>query len=44
MSFVRFLGENKVWWILPLAIALVVLGWVIFGEQAPSDPFHYGDF
>ncbi len=37
---VRFAGENKVYWIVPLVLVLGLLGVVIFAGQA-STPFLY---
>ena len=38
--FVRFAAENKVYWIVPLVLVLVLLGVVIFAGQATT-PFIY---
>lgn len=38
--FVGFAAENKVYWIVPLVIVLVLLGVAIFTSQA-STPFIY---
>lgn len=37
---VRFAGENKVYWIVPLLLVLGLLAAVVFGGQA-STPFIY---
>ena len=42
-SFRQFLGENKLWWILPIVIVLGLVGYLIFtnsGSGADS-PFNY---
>jgi len=39
-NLVGFAAENKVYWIVPLLVVLVLLAVVIFGAQA-STPFIY---
>jgi hypothetical protein len=43
--FLKFLNENKIWWITPIVIVLGLVGWLILtGESdGPSgaDPFIY---
>ncbi len=38
--FVGFAAENKVYWIVPLVVVLLLLGLAIFTSQA-STPFIY---
>ena len=44
-SFRQFLGENKLWWILPIVIVLALVGWMVVnqpGQDAePDSPFAY---
>ena len=45
--FLKFLSENKIWWITPIVIVLGLVGWLILSEgsqaSGPSnaDPFIY---
>jgi hypothetical protein len=42
LKFIRFLGENKRWWLVPMAIMLVLLGALIFFTQSSAVvPFIY---
>jgi uncharacterized membrane protein YgdD (TMEM256/DUF423 family) len=45
-SFGKFLAENKFWWITPIVIVLLLVGWLLYKtgthEGAGSDsPFIY---
>lgn len=43
-AFLRFLAENKLWWITPLllVLALVIFLYVSGGDASPdTDPFVY---
>jgi len=44
-SFRQFLGENKLWWITPIVIVLILVGWLLFqtshGEDSGASPFVY---
>ena len=45
-SFRAFLAENKFWWITPIVIVLLLVGWLLFmsGGQKAQDggsPFIY---
>lgn len=41
-GFIRFLGTNKKWWMLPIVIMFVLLGLLIFLTQSPAGaPFIY---
>jgi len=45
-SFRQFLVENKFWWITPIVIVLLLVGWLLFqtsrGEATGGDsPFVY---
>jgi predicted negative regulator of RcsB-dependent stress response len=45
-SFLHFLGENKIWWILPIVIVLALVGFMVWSEQNvetpnESSPFQY---
>ena len=43
-SFRHFLGENKLWWILPIVIVLALAGFLIAhgsGDSAADSPFNY---
>ena len=44
--FLKFLSENKAWWITPIVIVLGLVGWLILtggnsGAPASADPFIY---
>ena len=45
-SFRQFLAENKIWWILPIIIVLLVVGWVVLtgGDSGDASPFVYDVF
>ena len=45
-SFRQFLAENKIWWILPIVIVLLVVGFVLYtsNPSADSSPFVYDVF
>ena len=36
----RFAWENKIWWIIPMVLVLLLLGLLIFAGQAAA-PFIY---
>ncbi|HZL99990.1 MAG TPA: DUF5989 family protein [Planctomycetota bacterium] len=47
-SFRQFLVENKFWWITPIVIVLILVGWLLFqtggpggGEATGDSPFIY---
>jgi hypothetical protein len=44
-SFRQFLVENKFWWITPIVIVLILVGWLLFqtgqGGSASDSPFIY---
>jgi hypothetical protein len=41
-ELLRFLGENKRWWLLPMVIVFVLLGALIFFTQSTAVvPFIY---
>ena len=44
-SFRQFLVENKFWWITPIVIVLLLVGWLLFqsgrGESTSESPFIY---
>lgn len=45
-SFTQFLGENKIWWMLPIAIVLLAVAFVLWMDQmgedeAGDEPFVY---
>jgi hypothetical protein len=40
-EFVAFLGENKRWWLIPIIISLILLGFLLFLGQGPLAPFVY---
>jgi len=41
----RFLWENKLWWIIPFVVVLVVFGiLVVFAQASPVSPFIYALF
>ena len=44
-SFGQFLRENKLWWIMPIVIVLVLVGWLLFqtggGGPEEASPFVY---
>jgi hypothetical protein len=44
--FRQFLAENKIWWILPIVIVLLVVGFVLAtsGDSGDSSPFVYDVF
>lgn len=33
-SFLKFLGENKVWWITPIVIVLGLVAYLLYAEQS----------
>jgi hypothetical protein len=39
-DLVRFAWENKIWWIVPMVLVLLVLGLLIFAGQTVA-PFIY---
>jgi len=44
--FLKFLSDNKAWWITPIVIVLGLVGWLILtgggsGTPASADPFIY---
>lgn len=45
--FLKFLSENKAWWITPIVIVLALVGWLILSEDSQAsgptnaDPFIY---
>ncbi len=46
MSLMRFLGENKIWWMLPILIVLLAVGFVMYmnevsEEDVGDEPFVY---
>ncbi len=48
-SFRQFLGENKIWWILPIVLVLGAVGYVYFsgageGTAGEDSPFEYDLF
>ena len=44
-GFLKFLGENKIWWLTPLVIVLALVAWLVLseGSDAPAtdDQFNY---
>lgn len=41
----RFLWDNKLWWIIPFVVVLVLFGiLVVFAQTAPVSPFIYALF
>ena len=45
-SFGKLLAENKFWWITPIVIVLLLVGWLLYksgGQDAPGgdSPFIY---
>ena len=44
-EFFQFLGENKKWWLSPIVIMLLLLGFlIIFTESSAVVPFIYALF
>ncbi len=44
-EYFQFLGQNKKWWLLPIAITLVLLGaLVLFTQGSALAPFIYSLF
>ncbi|MFT7465040.1 MAG: hypothetical protein ACI9EF_003402 [Pseudohongiellaceae bacterium] len=45
--FLKFLSENKVWWITPIVVVLGLVGWLVLsdgandGDSGTADPFIY---
>jgi len=37
-SFKQFLGENKLWWIIPIVIVLGLVAWMLFSEPEGAKP------
>jgi len=33
-DFLRFLGENKVWWITPLVLVLALVAFLVFSDSS----------
>ena len=41
-EYFQFLGQNKKWWLLPIAVVLLLLGaLVVFGQGSPLAPLIY---
>ena len=44
-SFRQFLVENKLWWITPIVIVLILVGWLLIqtgrGGSSGDNPFVY---
>lgn len=40
-EFFLFLGENKKWWLIPMAVMVILLGVLIFLGSSPAAPFIY---
>ena len=40
-EFIRFLGENKKWWLLPIFLVLIALGLLIILGGTGAAPFIY---
>lgn len=44
-SLLRFLWENKLWWMIPLILVLIVFfAIIIFAQSSPLGPFIYTIF
>jgi len=44
-EYLSFLRQNKKWWLLPIALALLLLGaLVLFTQGSPLAPFIYSIF
>lgn len=37
-SFSQFLSENKLYWILPIVIVIVIVGFIVFADQPQGVP------
>lgn len=33
-DFLRFLGENKIWWITPLVLVLALVAFLVFSDSS----------
>lgn len=40
-EFLEFLGQNKKWWMLPILLAMLLLGTLIFLSGTAAAPFIY---
>lgn len=44
-AFLRFLGENKIWWIAPIVIVLALVAYVVWtGGDQGGTPFSYDHY
>lgn len=47
-DLMRFLAENKIWWITPIVIVLALVAWVVFVDAGATPeggtPFHYDHY
>jgi hypothetical protein len=48
-SFRQFLAENKTWWILPILIVIVIVGFILISDQpegiaGEDTPFNYDEY
>lgn len=44
-SLFRFLGQNKMWWLMPIIVILLVFSMImIFASSTPLGPFIYAIF
>lgn len=41
LEFLVFLKENRKWWLLPLALAIVLMGWLVLLGSTGAAPFIY---
>ena len=40
-EFVSFLRHNKRWWLIPILLGLLLLGFLLFAGSSPVAPFIY---
>jgi hypothetical protein len=40
-EFLRFLADNKKWWLLPILLVILTLGLLVFLGGTPVAPFIY---
>jgi hypothetical protein len=40
-EFLEFLGENKKWWLLPIVVVLILIGFLVAFAGTAAAPFIY---